>query len=341
MVTCVVNDRTWTELVTHTAAASSYNDDGSNLTKDERLVSDTFGYLASVGTSLLFSLSSIAFTAAGRKVSSPVVNRVRLVLAFGFVAALHTLAFGMPLPFDAAPERFLFLGLSGIIGFVLGDAFLFQAYVMIGPRLALLVMSLAPILTVLLAFAFLHERLLPVDLLGIAITLAGVVLVVSERRGPQDTIFARPGSRAYLVGLGCALGGAVGQAVGLIFSKQGLVGAFPPLSGNVIRLGSAMVVIWVITLATGRAGETVRHLRAHPGTMRLLVMGALLGPVSAVSLALFSLQLIPAGVASTLQSLMPVFMIPIAFVFYRERPTRTGVLGTILALVGISILFLW
>lgn len=301
---------------------------------------DLLGYLASIGTSLFFSLSSVAFTAAGRKVSSPVVNRVRLVLAFCFVMLLHTAAYGVPLPLDAAPERLIFLGLSGLIGFVLGDAFLFQAYVMIGPRLALLVMSLAPILTVLLAWFFLNERLLPVDLLGIGLTITGVVMVVSDRRTGAETIFASPGTRAYWVGLGCALGGAVGQAVGLIFSKQGLVGGFPPLSGNVIRLGTAMIAIWVITLATRRAGYTLGRLRQHSSTLGVLVLGALLGPVTAVSLGLFSLQRIPAGVASTLQSLMPLFMIPVAFVFYRERPTQLSLFGTALALVGIAVLFL-
>lgn len=298
------------------------------------------GYFAAVGTSLFFSLSSVAFTAAGRKIGSPVVNRVRLVLAFCVVAALHTLAYGTPLPLGAAPERLLLLSISGLIGFVLGDALLFQAYVVIGPRLALLVMSLAPILTALLAWAFLHERLLPIDWIGIALTLSGVVTVVSDRRTGAETTFATPGTRAYWVGLGFALGGAVGQAVGLIFSKQGLVDGFPPLSGNVIRLGAAMIILWTITALTGRVGHTLQRLREHPSTLRLLVLGALLGPVTAVSLALFSLQQIPAGVASTLQSLMPIFMIPVALLFYGERPTRVGLLGTMLALVGIAVLFL-
>lgn len=301
---------------------------------------EIFGYLASVGTSLFFSLSSIAFTQAGRKVGSPTVNRVRLLMALGFVLLLHTILYGQPFPFDAAPERFLFMGISGFIGFVLGDAFLFQAYVMVGPRLALLVMSLAPVLTVLLAWIFLSEKLVPRDLIGIGIVLIGIMLVVSDRRGGNQPSLAQPGTRLYWIGIGCAVGGAVGQSVGLIFSKIGLAGDFPAISGNVIRLTSATIAMWLITLLMGQAVGTIRRVRENPSSLRLLALGALMGPVLAVSLGLYSVQHIPAGIASTLQSLMPIFMIPISFFFFNETPTRRGVLGTIIALLGSAVLFL-
>ncbi len=301
---------------------------------------EILGYLASVGTSFFFSTSSIFFTFAGRKVGSPTVNRIRLLLAFLVIITLHTLAYGMPLPINAEPFRWVMLGISGFIGLVLGDAFLFQAYVMIGPRLSLLLLSLAPVLTVILAWLFLNERLEAQELLGIALAISGIAYVVSDSKAGNESAVAKPGSREYVIGILFGLGGAIGQAVGLIFSKVGLEGDFPPLSGNVIRLTSAVICMWVATLVMGQAVSTFRKMKEQPDALKYILAGALMGPTLAVTMGLYSVQLIPTGIASTLQSLMPIFLIPISYFFFKESPTRRGIIGTMIALVGTAILFL-
>ncbi len=60
----------------------------------------------------------------------------------------------MEIPFatDASPSAWLWLSLSGVVGFVIGDVFLFEAYVRIGTRITLLLMSLSPVLTGLLSY---------------------------------------------------------------------------------------------------------------------------------------------------------------------------------------------
>src|SRR5688500_12857333 len=125
------------------------------------------GELAAIGTSLCFSFGSVLFTRAGREIGSPLVNRTRLLVSVVLVMLWHTLTFGQPLPLDAAGERWFWLGLSGFIGFALGDAFLFQSFVLVGPRLAMLMMALAPVLASILAAIFLQETLVLVELLGI------------------------------------------------------------------------------------------------------------------------------------------------------------------------------
>jgi drug/metabolite transporter (DMT)-like permease len=301
---------------------------------------EILGYFAAVGTSLLFSFGSISFTKAGRMVGSPVVNRVRLLVAWVAVAALHLLIYGTVFPFDAGAERLGVLGVSGFIGFVLGDAFLFQAFVLIGPRLATLMMALAPVLTTLLAWLALEEQLLPRELIGIAVTIAGIAYVVTDRRAGGESMQAAPGTRAYWVGILCGLGGAIGQALGLILSKQGLSGDFPALSGNLIRLTSATVCIWALALVMGQARPTLQRMTSTPDALKFILAGSLLGPVLAVTLGLYSVQHIPAGISSTLQSLMPIFLIPISYLFFREVPSQRGVVGTVVALAGTAMLFL-
>src|SRR5512145_1333270 len=101
------------------------------------------GELAALGTSLCFSFGSTLFTLSGRAMGSALVNRVRLLIAALLVMLLHILTFGQVLPLDAGTGPWFWLGLSGLVGFVLGDAFLFQAFVLIGPRLSMLMMALA------------------------------------------------------------------------------------------------------------------------------------------------------------------------------------------------------
>ena len=93
------------------------------------------GELAAVITSITFAVNSTLFTVAGRKVGAMVVNRMRLAAASLFLAAGGWIITGTPWPVDAGWERWIWLGLSGIVGLVIGDAFLFQAFVWIGPRL--------------------------------------------------------------------------------------------------------------------------------------------------------------------------------------------------------------
>lgn len=294
------------------------------------------GELAALGTSIAFSFTSVFFTLAGREVGSPIINRSRLLVATVLVILLHWLLMGQPLPLDASFERWWWLGLSAVIGLVLGDASLFQAFLMIGPRLSMLMMALAPVLGAILAWIFLDEVLTTKELVGIALTIGAVMWVVSEGleiRQDRDV-------RQYVIGLLFGLGGAMGQAGGLVSSKIGLEGDFPALSGNLIRVLVAMVVIWTFTILRGQAWKGMQRLRAHPRAVRLLIFGTITGPVTGVWLSLIAVQNTPVGVASTLSSLMPIFLIPIGYVVFQERITRRAVSGTVLAFVGTVLLFL-
>ncbi|MBZ0285594.1 MAG: DMT family transporter [Anaerolineae bacterium] len=296
------------------------------------------GELAALGTSLCFSFGSVLFTLSGREMGSPLVNRMRLLVAVLMVMLLHTLTFGQPIPLDAGTDRWFWLGLSGFVGLALGDAFLFQAFVLIGPRLAMLMMALAPVLGTLLAWLFLGETLVTLEFIGISITIAGIMLVIAERSGQGKT--EPTDKRRYVIGLLCGLGGAVGQAGGLVLSKMGLGDGFPALSGNVIRVLIAVVIIWILAVANRQLISSYRTLRAHPRAMLMLTGGAVLGPVLGVWLSLVAVQNTNVGVASTLSSLMPIFLIPISYVVFGERVTRQAIIGTLIAFVGMVILFL-
>ncbi len=298
------------------------------------------GHLAALGTSVAWSFTSVLFTLAGRRLGSEVVNRTRLLLAIFLVAITHRLTIGSFLPLDAEPFRWGWLALSGLIGFVLGDSFLFQAFVLIGPRLSMLLMALAPVFSTVLAWVLLGEVLTTPELLGIALTLGGIVLVVADRQNGDSRAVVVDSPRQYVLGVLYGLGGALGQAVGLYASRMGLVGDFPALSGNLIRLIAAALAIWLLAAVRGQVRPGLQTLRARPDALKFLVGGAIFGPFIGVWLSLLAVQHAPMGIASTLMSLSPVLLIPISRLLFGDRVTRRAVLGTVVAFAGTALLFL-
>jgi drug/metabolite transporter (DMT)-like permease len=293
------------------------------------------GEIAGLLTSVFWSATSVLFTKATQQVGSITVNRVRVILALGFLMFMNLVLYGYLLPFDAGAERWLWFALSGVIGYAVGDVFLFQSFLYIGPQRAMLMMSLAPLMSAGMAWVFFGEVLTGFQMLGIVVTLAGIAWVISRQRGMNKFSNYNP-----LQGALFGLGAVAGQATGYILSKQGLVDGFSPIAGNSIRMLAAVIVLWALALFQGKARETIRKVRQQPKVMRWLTMAAFTGPVLGASLSLFALQYTQVGIASTLIALPPVFLLPVNWLVFREKFDWGAVMGTLIAIGGVALLFL-
>lgn len=293
------------------------------------------GEFAALATASLFAITAWIFTSTGRAVGSQVTNRMRLTFALIYLVILNLILFREPLPFSADPSRWLWLSLSGVIGLSLGDAFLFQSFVAVGPRLGSLLLSLAPIFSAVIAWLFFRETLTILQISGIVLALAGIAWVIAST---EESPHAQHGDtrRGVLFGILAALG----QALGLVLSKKGVSGDFSPFQANAIRMLAAVIFIWVWTAFDRNANGTFSTLRAKPQVVPLLMVGAFIGPVLAVSLSLLSVQHAVLGVASTLMSLTPVIILPISHFVFKEKIGWQAILGTMLAIVGVALLFL-
>nr|WP_263430151.1 DMT family transporter [Nannocystis pusilla] len=297
-------------------------------------VTDHLGELAALGTAVCWALGSLAFTRAGRRIGSLPLNVIRLALALVFAALAGLVLRGRPWPSDATAEQWWWLGLSGFLGYFLGDLCQFRAFIEIGPRLTLLIMALAPPLTAVIDLVALDQRLSLLSVAGMATTLAGVAWVLSERTPAGATPGpASPRLRGILLGLG----GALGQAVGLVLSKRGMIG-YEPLQGAQIRMIVGLACFVALVLATGTTSRLRAGLRDR-GALGYATVGAMLGPFLGVSLALFALQRTSAGVAASLLSTSPIFIIPLATRLEGERVGLRGLLGALVAVTGVALLF--
>lgn len=292
------------------------------------------GEVAALATAMCWTVTALAFEFAGKRIGSLTVNLIRLALGFVFLTVMVTIRRGIVFPIDASPGAWAWLGISGLIGFAFGDLCLFRAFVMIGSRLSLLLMSLVPPMTAIIGWLVLRESLTLEEWVGMALTVSGVAWVVLEKTPDPD------GSKAkgLWIGVLLGLGGALGQALGLVLSKLGM-GDYDPFAANQIRILAGILGFCVIFTALRwwpRLVEAVTHREAMSRT----ALGALFGPFLGVSLSLVAVQHTSAGVASTIMALPPVMILPITIFAHRERVSARSAAGALLAFAGTAVLFL-
>jgi len=293
------------------------------------------GELAAFGTAICWTVSSMIFEKATKRIGVLAVNFYKVVFAFGFLALAGALTRGMPLPLDAPPDAWVFLSLSGLVGFVIADIFLFTAYKTIGSRITLLFLALSPPMTAGLGFLFLGERMGPKSLAGMALVVVGIAAAVLGRRDAKSAVrMSREDKRGYLF----AFLSSVGQSVGMIFTKRG-IGDYDPISGTQIRVAIAIVGFGVMSLIAER-GRNLATAVKDPAGMKATFYGAIFGPFLGVALSLFAAQRTNAGVVSTLMALTPVLIIPPAILIFKQRVKPLEIAGAVVAVVGSAVFFM-
>jgi drug/metabolite transporter (DMT)-like permease len=296
------------------------------------------GEISALLASICFSIGPTLNTFAGQRVSVNTVNRARLVIALGLLVIPHWLVLGVPIPLQAPAERWVWLGLSGLCGLVLGDTLLFLGFSLIGTRLSMLVATLVPVLSSILAWAFLGERLAWVQAAGILTTLLGVAWVMSDRNGVRGQIQDRA---AFRRGIQFTLAAAFIHSIGNILAKKGLVGDFPALSGHVMRVTVSLVIILGVMLLQRQLRPTLSELKAEPSSLRYILWGAVFGPTLGMWLSLFAIQNTEVGVASSLTALPPIWLLPIGHYLFSEKISLRSVAGSLVAVAGVVLIFVF
>ena len=336
---------------------------------------ERLGEAAALGAATCWAISSIAFTAAGRRIGPTLVNLARMILAVLVFIVVHRLIFGVWIPEAAAPA-FIILAISGIIGLAVGDQFLFASFVDVGPRLSTLLMTLAPPVTALLAWPVLDEPLTWLAILGIAVTMAGIAWVAIERpQGRHAPPIDDNGRRVRGLIFGALAG--ICQAVALVLAKLGMGHALPgeaerldPWSVTMIRMVFGAIGIAVMTPIIHRT-VTRRAQRKHKAeestsgrdpsrassppprlplrrfvadrsvagsTLFMLLLGTAAGPVIGVWLSMTAIDRTEAGIAATLMAMTPVVILPLAIFIERERVSSRAAIGAVIAVLGVAIL---
>lgn len=301
-----------------------------------------FGELAALLTAVFWTVTSMAFESAGKKVGSLSVNFIRLALAFLMYSVYTQFTRGMWFPFDAGLERWMWLILSGLVGFVIGDLMLFQAFVVVGARVSMLIMAMTPPFTAFISYFALGEVLSPMNWVGMMVTLAGISMVILKRETPalagEEKIRNRLTSAYPVSGILLALGGALGQACGLVLSKKGM-GDYNAFSASQIRVLTGLVGFGLMVLFLRRGARLLAAVK-DVSAMKRISLGSVFGPFLGVSFSLLSIQHTKAGIAATIMAIVPVLIIPPAILIFKERVNRKEIIGALITVAGVALFFL-
>lgn len=293
-----------------------------------------FGEFVALLVAIFWTVTALAFESASKKVGSLPVNIIRLVIGFLFLTLLNIIMRGMILPFDASMHNWIWLSVSGFIGFVLGDLFLFKSFTIIGSWFAMLIMTLAPPMAAFFGWIILDERLKLISILGIALTMSGIVLAVFR----HDKVNRKITLSKPLAGILFAFGGALGQALGIVFSKYGMQG-YNAFASTQIRIITGIIGFAIIVTLSGR-WKSVNKALLDWKAMKAITTGSFFGPFLGVSLSLLAIQHTATGIVSTLMALVPIFIIPPSIILFKHKITMREIAGTVISLAGVTLFFL-
>jgi drug/metabolite transporter (DMT)-like permease len=297
-------------------------------------ISSHIGEFAALAVAFFWTITALAFESASKKIGSIQVNIIRLVIAFIFISVFNFLFRGKFFPSDASAENWIWLSLSGLIGFVFGDYFLFKSYAVIGSRFSMLIMTLVPPMTALFGWFLLGERLSLMGFIGMIIVLIGISLAIFSRNGKGEKLSLKLAPKGVLY----ALGGAVGQAGGLVLSKYGMEG-YDPFASTQIRIIAGISGFAVLITFLGR-WTIVRNSLKNVPAMKSLLLGAFFGPFLGVSFSLLSVKHTEAGIASTIMAIVPILIIAPAVWIYRQKITLLEAIGAVISVIGVALFFI-
>jgi len=298
------------------------------------------GELIAIATVLCWTISVQCFEAASKKIGATRVNIIRIFFALMFFSLLLYFKQGHLFPVHFPAHAWIYLGLSGVIGFFLGDILLFKALVEIGPRVAMLIFSLSAPTAALIGWVFLDESYHLYQWAGMIVTLLGVMIVIFERSQKPSTVSKLKIRHLSLKGIVFGFGAMFGQASGYILSKAGMQtdsGYLDPFSATQIRAIAAFICFLIFFTVTRRWKSLTAGLKDTKAVL-YTAAGSAVGPFLGVSLSLLVLHYLSTGVASTFLSLVPICIIPFSIFLHKEHVSIRAVFGSMIAVFGIYLL---
>jgi len=234
-----------------------------------------------------------------------------------------------------------------LVGFVIGDYFLFASYTLIQARFSQLIMTLAPPFAAVFGFFLLRERMTWIALLGMVLTLTGIALSIMKKQNGSTNHRLR--IQLPMKGVLYALIGALGQGVGIVLSKQGMLAyekvhtpihsLYIPLAATQIRTIVGALLFGLIVLVKGGMPQFIKSFKDKKA-LGSVVTGSVFGPFLGVTLSLMAVQHANTAVASTIMATVPILILLPEYLILKRKVTWEQLLGAVISVSGVALFFL-
>lgn len=308
------------------------------------------GEIISLGVAVSWTITALFAEVGSKRLGSLQLNVIRMVLSLVMLGATLWWFTGAPYPLMAGGKAWLWLSLSGFVGYLLGDYCLFNSYIIIGSRFGQLFMTLAPPTAAIAGWVILGEKMPLQGVAGMLVTLTGIgISVLNKGNDPQGRKFTL---KLPLKGVLLGIGAGVGQGIGLVLSKVGMnyyeaaipageeqIAAMVPFASTFIRAVTGAVGFLGVMVLRKKLRSLVAAARDRKG-MTAAFWATTTGPFIGVSLSLMAVRYTEAGIASTLMALTPVFILWPAHLIFGQKVTFKEVVGAVISVAGVSLFFI-
>ncbi len=285
---------------------------------------------------LCWAVASLISADVTRKIGGLAFNRLRLffvsIMLIGYTFYLDT--------WNTINKEFLFTILfSGIIGIFLGDTLLFIALQKIGPRRNNILFSLAAPFTVILNIIFLNEIMSTINLIGCIIVFCGVVVAIAYGNSKDKNHRWEVVERKPIFSVSLGIGAALCQAIGLIMMKPILTMGADPIASAALRTAISFVFLAFTFFLNYKIFNTKTNL-----SFKILgqsILSGFLGMALGMSLLLIALKYADAGIVATLSSTSPIMILFLIWLLTKKIPTIGAWIGTVLAIIGSGLIFIY
>ena len=302
-----------------------------------------FGIVIALLTTVCWSIGIFPFTEASKRFGAAALNQYRLFLGWLVISILIISFYPISIiELFSKPQinHYLFLGLSGIIGFTIGDYFSFNSFKILGPKLGSLYTTIAPGAALLAGFLVLNQTMNFIGVIGICITIGGVIWLTLSKKDKKAS--EKAGFHRNPKGILFGIIGALCQGTGLVLSKLGM-DSYPEklitMHAVWIRLLFAFGAAFFISIITGRMkANSIPVFKNQNNGLPFMFIGTLFGPVLGVSFSLLAIQHLSVATAQTIFALLPIIVLPINYFYYKEKITVQAIFACAIAVLGVFVL---
>jgi len=286
------------------------------------------GVCAALASAASWAVGTILFKGIGENFPALAMTLVKSLLSVLLLAIGLLFVGWTSVPFSSLG----WLILSGLIGIAAGDTCFFAALRRLPVHQLIVLMMLAPGITLIMAILFLGEMPSPIAWLGIAMVLSGVTLTLAAGLRKGDSPEGAPAGLIFgLLSILC-------MGVSVIIAKIGL-STVPALEATFLRMTAGFVGMFVVALAKRQIKGWLEPLRFGGLKWRFATAVAVV-TFGGFWLALFSVKRLDVSVANTLLATEPLFALPLSVFWLREHPVALAWSGAAVAFPGAILLAL-
>lgn len=294
------------------------------------------GQLLALLTAACWAQNSLIYRHLGSKIGTGAVAHVRMWIAFPAIALLSYVTEGTIFPTHLSLQTYLVLFTSGFLGYFLTDLLLFHAYVWLGARESMVIMTISPVASALFSYFLFAERLSLLQVLGILLTIAGVIVMMGgERREAMKNSAEKQRAKGML----CAILASILQALSFLLAKFAL-DSTGPVTTNLLRNVGGLLAFVVYNGFIKRNAKQQFASFTKPSWVLLLFLAAMMGPVLGMSSQMKAFTLAPLGIVTTITQSSPLILLPIDRYIFKRKISSASLIGTCVSVLGIGMLFL-